>query len=103
MQLTSIGLRIVCTRSSPRTLIQATLNQRFPDFRYTLKACTTIPSETQALLAEDEALIVLDFDQHSYGEVITRSSVDEGELSITAKNLEARDKDLACLSEQPVI
>jgi hypothetical protein len=50
--------------------------------------------ETQALLSDDEALIVLDFDERSYAGVITRTSADAVELSVTAKDLESLVKSL---------
>jgi CHAT domain-containing protein len=50
--------------------------------------------ETQQLLAEDEALIVLDFGQQSYAEVFTRSGARSFELKITASDLEGQIKTL---------
>jgi hypothetical protein len=74
--------------------VETALHQRFPNFAALSKPGPLSVGDTQALLAEDEALLVLDFDQRSYGWVITRSSADWFELMITAEDLEKKVKEL---------
>jgi CHAT domain-containing protein len=78
--------------------IQETLYQQFPNFAALAKPIPLSVRDTQALLADDEALVVLNFGQssfwHSYAWVVTRSSVDWLDLNITAKDVEAQVKAL---------
>jgi CHAT domain-containing protein len=46
--------------------------------------------ETQRLLADDEALLVFDFDAKSYAWIITRTDADWKELKISASDLDAQ-------------
>jgi hypothetical protein len=64
------------------------------DFAALAKPTPLSVQETQALLGDDEALVILDFDQRSYGVLITRTSADGGELNITAKSVEDQVKAL---------
>jgi CHAT domain-containing protein/Tfp pilus assembly protein PilF len=80
--------------ATERTQIEATLRQSFPDFAALAKPAPLSVQETQTLLADDEALIILDFDQHSYAGIITRTSADGGELKITPQDLEVQVKSL---------
>ena len=80
--------------TSEREQIRTALNERFPDFAALSKPAPLSIQETQALLADDEALIIFDFDERSYGGVITRSSANGGAINITAKDLEAQVKSL---------
>jgi CHAT domain-containing protein/tetratricopeptide (TPR) repeat protein len=80
--------------SVERTRIESELSQKFPAFVALSKPAPLAVQETQALLADDEALILLDFDWQSYAWVITRSSADWFQLKITAKDLEAQIKAL---------
>src|SRR5262249_8774614 len=56
--------------------IETTLNQQFPNFAALSKPAPLSIQDTQALLADDEALVVFDFDQRSYAWVITQSNAD---------------------------
>jgi CHAT domain-containing protein/tetratricopeptide (TPR) repeat protein len=80
--------------ATERTHIETTLRQSFPDFAALAKPAPLSVQETQMLLADDEALIILDFDQHSYAGIITRASADGGWLKITPQDLEAQVKSL---------
>ena len=80
--------------TSEREQIRTSLKQRFPEFAALFNPAPLSIRETQALLADDEALIIFDFDEHSYGGVITRSTAYGGALNITARDLEAQVKTL---------
>ena len=67
--------------------IQNIFNQRFPEYVALSKPQPLTVEQTQALLADDEALVDFDFDAHSYAWVITRTSADWTELKISAKDL----------------
>jgi tetratricopeptide (TPR) repeat protein len=73
-----------------RAKINSTLSRQFPGYAALAKPEPLSAQETQQLLADDEALIVFDFDQQSYAAVFTRSDARAFELKITARNLEAR-------------
>jgi CHAT domain-containing protein len=78
--------------------IQEALYQQFPNFAALAKPIPLSVRNTQVLLANDEALVVLNFGQsslwHSYAWVVTRSSADWLDLNITAKDVEAQVKAL---------
>jgi CHAT domain-containing protein/Tfp pilus assembly protein PilF len=80
--------------ATERAEIHTSLNNRFPDFAALSKPTPISVKDTQALLAEDEALVALDFDDNSYAWVITRADADWVELKITAKELEEQVKSL---------
>jgi CHAT domain-containing protein/tetratricopeptide (TPR) repeat protein len=80
------------TIAAEREQLQTTLYKSFPDFAALSKPTPLSVQETQALLGDDEALVILDFDQRSYGVLITRTSADGGELNVTVKDVEAQVK-----------
>jgi CHAT domain-containing protein len=73
--------------ATERTEIENSLNQRFPDFAVLSKPTPISVKDTQSLLTDDEALLVIDFDTKSYAWVITRQNADWVELEVTAKYL----------------
>jgi hypothetical protein len=77
-----------------RAQIESTLYQRFPDYATLAKPKPLSVQETQQLLADDEALIVFDFDRQSCAGVFTRSDADAFALTITARELEDQVKNL---------
>jgi CHAT domain-containing protein len=80
--------------ATERTQIETSLNQRFPNFA-ALSKPTPVPfDDTQALLVDEEALVVFDFNAKSYAWVITRTGADWIELKITAKELSEEVKNL---------
>ena len=62
-------------------------NQRFPDYLALSKPRPLTIEQTQALLADDEALITIDLDQESYVWVITRDRAEWKELSVSADDV----------------
>jgi integrase len=77
-----------------RLQIGSSLSQEFPDYAALAKPGPLSVQETQQLLADDEALIVFDFDQRSYVWVFTRSNAVTFELPITEDGLEAQVRNL---------
>jgi CHAT domain-containing protein/Tfp pilus assembly protein PilF len=73
-----------------RERLQKMFNERFPDYIALSKPQPVSLSETQALLADDEALLVFDFDAKSYAWIITRDAADWTELKISAADLDAQ-------------
>jgi CHAT domain-containing protein len=71
-----------------REKLSQIFSQRFPDYVALSKPRPVSLQETQALLADDEALLVFDFDAKSYGWIITREGADWTELKISARNLD---------------
>ena len=71
-----------------RDRLQQTFNERFPEYIALSKPQPVSLSETQALLADDEALLVFDFDTKSYAWIITRDGADWTELKISARDLD---------------
>ncbi len=69
-------------------------NQRFPDYVALSKPQPLSVTQTQALLADDEALVVLDFDATSYAWIVTRTDADWVELEISGKDLDSQVKTL---------
>jgi CHAT domain-containing protein/Tfp pilus assembly protein PilF len=80
--------------ASERAQIGTSLSQQFPDYAALARPEPLSVQETQELLADDEALIVYDFDRKSYAEVFTRSNARSFELKITATDLVAQIKAL---------
>jgi CHAT domain-containing protein len=74
--------------------LQEILTQRFPDYVALTKPQPLTLQQTQALLADDEALVLFDFDAKSYAWVITRSNAGWTELKLAAKDLTALVKQL---------
>jgi CHAT domain-containing protein len=77
-----------------RAEIQDSLHRRFPDFATLAKPKPISIKDTQALLANDEALVVFDFDARSYAWVITKTDSDWVELKVFAKDLDQQVKQL---------
>jgi CHAT domain-containing protein/Tfp pilus assembly protein PilF len=73
--------------ANERAQIQTTLNERFPEFTALSKPSPTSVKDTQALLADDESLIIFDFDSESYAWVVTRQSGDWIKVKITTEEL----------------
>jgi CHAT domain-containing protein len=67
--------------------LQALVNRRFPDYVAMAKPQPLSMEDTQALLADDEAVIASDFAETSYVWVITKSFADWRRLSIRADDL----------------
>src|SRR5262249_11451315 len=80
--------------NAERDKIRQTFDLRFPDYVALSNPQPVSVSETQALLADDEALIVFDFDARSYAWIITRTSSDWVELYISGQTLDAHVKEL---------
>jgi tetratricopeptide (TPR) repeat protein len=80
--------------AAERAEIRTLLIQRFPDYAALSKPQPLTVGQTQTLLADDEAVVVLDFDAKSYAWVITRTSADWIELDISAKDLSEQVKSL---------
>jgi CHAT domain-containing protein len=78
--------------ASERTEMQKELYRKFPDYAALSKPSPLSVKETQALLTDDEALVVFDFDVRSYAGIFTRSQAGNVELNITAKDLDAQVK-----------
>ena len=68
--------------ATERAKIQTALNERFPQFAALSKLIPISLKDTQGLLADDEALIVFDFDRQSYAWVITRTNADWTEIRL---------------------
>jgi CHAT domain-containing protein/Tfp pilus assembly protein PilF len=86
-----------------REKLQQVFNEHFADYATLSKPQPVSVSDTQALLADDEALLVFDFgsaartsivDGTSYAWIITRNDADWTELKISAGDLEAQVRDL---------
>jgi CHAT domain-containing protein len=80
--------------ATERAAIQTSLNQQFPDFSALSKPAPTSVIDTQALLGDDEALVVFDFDPKSYAWVITQTDADWIALKITANDLSEKVRTL---------
>jgi CHAT domain-containing protein len=80
--------------AAERAQIRTLLIQRFPDYTALSKPQPLTVEQTQAMLADDEALVDLDFDAKSYAWVITRTSAEWVELNVSAKDLSGQVKTL---------
>ena len=67
-----------------RDKLQEVFNQKFPSYAALSRPQPVSLKDTQALLANDEVLIVFDFDAKSYAWVISMSKADWVELKVTA-------------------
>jgi CHAT domain-containing protein/Flp pilus assembly protein TadD len=85
--------RIEAIKSEGDQLSHA-FNQRFPDYVALSKPQPLSPSETQMLLAEDEALVVFDFGAKSYAWIFTKTDAHWMELKISAQDLDSQVKAL---------
>lgn len=83
---------------SERDKLQDVFNQRFPNYVALSKPQPLSVKETQALLSDNEALVVFDFDAKSYAWVITKTDANWVELKVAAKDLDAEVKALRPLS-----
>ena len=72
---------------SEREKLQDIFNQRFPDYVALSKPQPLSVRDTQALVADDQALIAFDFDAKSYAWVITKDLAEWSQLSISASDL----------------
>ena len=79
---------------SERDKLQEIFNQRFPDYAALSKPQPLSLKQTQALLADDEALVIFDFAATSYAWVITRTDADWLELKVSSKDLDTQVKAL---------
>ena len=79
---------------SERDKLQDVFNQRFPNYVALSKPQPLSVAQTQSLLADDEALVVFDFEDKSYAWVITKTEAYWTELKIASKDLEAQVKAL---------
>jgi CHAT domain-containing protein len=72
---------------SERDKLQRIFNQRYPDYVALSKLQPLAIEETQALLADDEALVIIDLDVRSYVWIITKDRADWKELSVSAEDV----------------
>ena len=72
---------------SERDKIQDVFSQRFPDYVALLKPQPLTVEQTQAPLADDEAIVAVDLDKKSYVWVITKDRADWKELSVSAEDV----------------
>ena len=70
-----------------RDRLQDVFNQRFPDYVALSRPQPLTIEQTQALLADDEALVVIDLDKSSYVWVVTREWADWKELLASADDV----------------
>jgi CHAT domain-containing protein/Flp pilus assembly protein TadD len=84
-----------------REKLQQIFNERFPDYVALSKPQPVSVPETQALLAEDEALLVFDFGDRSYAWIIAAHDAGWTELKISAKDLDAQVRDLRAWLNDP--
>jgi tetratricopeptide (TPR) repeat protein len=77
-----------------REKLSEIFDQRFPDYVALSRPQPVSLAETQRLLADDEALVVFDFDAKSYAWIITSTDADWTELKISARELDAQVKNL---------
>jgi hypothetical protein len=73
--------------ATERAEIQTSLNERFPEFAALSKPTATTVKDTQALLADDEALVIFYFDRKSYVWIVTRTDADWLGVKVAAKEL----------------
>jgi CHAT domain-containing protein len=72
---------------SESTKLQEVLTQRYPDYIALSKPQPLTIEQTQALLADDEALVAIDLDQKSYVWVITKHRAEWRALSVSAQDV----------------
>jgi len=76
-------------------------NARFPDYVALSRPQPVSIEQTQALLADDEALLVFDFDATSHAWIVTRNAADWAELGVSAHDLAAQVRALRALLTDP--
>ena len=79
---------------SERDKLRDVFNQRFPDYVALSKPQPLSVEQTQALLADDEALVAVDLDKKSYVWVITKDRAEWKELSASAADVSKEVKTL---------
>jgi CHAT domain-containing protein len=84
-----IRQRIEAVKAERERLSQI-FNRGFPDYVALSMPQPLSLQETQALLADDEALLLFDFDARSYAWIITRTDAAWTELKISARELETQ-------------
>jgi CHAT domain-containing protein len=67
--------------------LQQVLNQQYPDYVAFSKPQPVTIEQTQALLADDEALVAIDLDQKSYVWVVTKDRAEWKALSVSARDV----------------
>ena len=72
---------------SERDRLQDVFDQQFPDYVALSKPQPLTVEETQALLSDDEAVVIIDLDQKSYVWVITKDRPEWRELSVSADDV----------------
>ena len=72
---------------SERDKLQDVFNQRFPDYVALSKPQPLTVEQTQALLADDEALVAVDLDKKSYVWVITKDRAEWKQLTVSAEDV----------------
>ena len=72
---------------SERDKLQDIFDQRFPDYVALSRPQPLTIEQTQALLADDEALVAVDLDKSSYIWVITKDRAEWKELSVSAEDV----------------
>src|SRR5262249_39135791 len=81
--------------------LQQAFNERFPEYVALSKPQPVSLAETQALLADDEALLAFDFDTRSYAWIITKDNADWAELNVSANDLDAQVRALRAWLTDP--
>jgi CHAT domain-containing protein/Tfp pilus assembly protein PilF len=88
----------LATIAEQRGQLEAVLTRDFPDYAALSKPQTLATKETQALLADDEALVIVNLNvKKSYVWAITNSTVEWRELSVTAADV---SKQVSVLRDQ---
>jgi hypothetical protein len=72
---------------SERAKLQELLSQRYPDYVALSKPEPLTIEQTQALLADDEALVAVDLDLESYVRAITNDRAEWRVLSVSAEDV----------------
>jgi CHAT domain-containing protein/tetratricopeptide (TPR) repeat protein len=84
-----------------REQLQQAFNERFPDYAALSKPQPVSLTDTQALLINDEALLVFDFADKSYAWIITSNDASWTELKISAKDLDTQVRTLRAWLTDP--
>ncbi len=95
-----IRMRIAEVKAE-REKLQQTFNERFPDYAALSKPQPVSVPDTEALLADDEALLVFDFGAKSYAWIITSTDADWTELKISGRDLDTQVRALRAWLTDP--
>jgi CHAT domain-containing protein len=95
-----VRMRIAQVKAE-REKLQQIFDKRFPGYVALSRPQPVSLQETEALLADDEALLVFDFDAKSYAWIITRIDAAWTELKISASDLDARVRALRAWLTDP--